>query len=565
MLRIKMSLTRKFMSMFTLIIVISSLLFSLSFYNVAMGIIQDNVFPQFDRVLESSAKDTYKNLDSSQTLQLASGKTNAQFSVESYLSQMVKDNHLDSAYLALVDASKQKATLFASSETSSLKAGESIDLQPALKEAQATSKQQLSNVYSEKGKSYKTAYVSIPGSSIVLAMNMDATFVVDKEQQIFWICMGITLLVIIVGMSIAYLFSKKIIRPIKELASLTERMAEGDFSHHIQFKGNDEVAALAASFVSMIDKLKLILTKVTHTSHGVVKESDQLLYSAKNVGQMIKTSTAAVQQIEQGSITMASASAENARAMEEISQGIQHIASSSAEVTEHVGQASGEAGTGNQLAQGAVSQMHNIEQVVGESLHHIQQMKSSTESIAQAVSTIFAIIKQIQILALNASIEAARAGEHGKGFAVVAQEVRQLSEQSRISAEDISVHLQSIQQDSTGSVLAMNRVSEEVQIGADKVKAAGIAFTNLANMIQQVNATVQSVSASTQQVSASTEEVSASVEEAASITAKSLQNVENIASNASQQNDEIQLWSQTLQELHKDAKALQELVSTFKF
>ena len=40
-------------------------------------------------------------------------------------------------------------------------------------------------------------------------------------------------------------------------------------------------------------------------------------------------------------------------------------------------------------------------------------------------------------MALNASIEAARAGEAGKGFAVVANEISQLAEESRQSANNI--------------------------------------------------------------------------------------------------------------------------------
>lgn len=42
------------------------------------------------------------------------------------------------------------------------------------------------------------------------------------------------------------------------------------------------------------------------------------------------------------------------------------------------------------------------------------------------------IVRQVVIVALNASIEAARAGEHGRGFAVVAREVRELAERSEI-------------------------------------------------------------------------------------------------------------------------------------
>ncbi|HEY4318156.1 MAG TPA: methyl-accepting chemotaxis protein [Herbaspirillum sp.] len=40
------------------------------------------------------------------------------------------------------------------------------------------------------------------------------------------------------------------------------------------------------------------------------------------------------------------------------------------------------------------------------------------------------IVKQVIIVALNASIEAARAGEHGRGFAVVAMEVRGLAQRA---------------------------------------------------------------------------------------------------------------------------------------
>lgn len=51
------------------------------------------------------------------------------------------------------------------------------------------------------------------------------------------------------------------------------------------------------------------------------------------------------------------------------------------------------------------------------------------------------IVKQVVIVALNASIEAARAGEHGRGFAVVANEVRSLANRAEILSSEYRSNL----------------------------------------------------------------------------------------------------------------------------
>ena len=61
----------------------------------------------------------------------------------------------------------------------------------------------------------------------------------------------------------------------------------------------------------------------------------------------------------------------------------------------------------------------------------------SAQQIREATELITDIAAQTNLLSLNASIEAARAGENGRGFAVVADQIRNLSEQSRQSAERI--------------------------------------------------------------------------------------------------------------------------------
>ena len=61
----------------------------------------------------------------------------------------------------------------------------------------------------------------------------------------------------------------------------------------------------------------------------------------------------------------------------------------------------------------------------------------SVDQVNSLTNDILSISSQTNLLALNASIEAARAGEAGKGFAVVAEEIRQLADSSRQTANRI--------------------------------------------------------------------------------------------------------------------------------
>lgn len=562
MLKVNHSIGRKFMATFAIVIILSSLLFSLSFYFVSMGIINRNVLPQFDRVLQTSSKDIFKEMDTTQALQLLNGKENSRVIVESYLSEKVEEFQLHTAYL--LDLKEDQAIVIGVNEGSPMKVGDQLEVQEAMRKAESKGKASISPLYSDQFGSHKTAYIALPGSSALLAVGMDATFIEDKKAEIFWICMGIFLLVILVGMLVAYLNSRRITNPIKKLEEVTSLMAQGDFRQEIGVTSKDEVGRLADSFRIMTAQLKAMIGQVLETSRNVVDGSDQLLHSASTFKELTEQSGAATLEIEKGSFTIASTAAENARAMEEISLGVQHIATSSAVVTEKIGQASAEAESGNMLANTAVEQMKSIEQAAVKSRDYISVLNERSESIAAVVGVIMDITKQINILALNAAIEAARAGEHGKGFAVVAEEVRKLAEQSRSATDQIGEYLLSIREEAMNSVNAMELVSHEIKSGRERVDQAGFAFGQLTELIRTINSTIQSVSASTQEVSAGTEEVTASVEEAANITAKSLQSIEQIADYANRQMSEMELHTETVQSLYRQALTMQEAVEKFK-
>lgn len=399
---------------------------------------------------------------------------------------------------------------------------------------------------------------------MLLVLNMDASFVQKKTEQILWICLAITLLTFCIGWIITSWVIRKITAPIVNLVRHSNSIAQGNLAAEIHIEGNDEVAQLASSFKQMKDNLIDMISHVHQTSNQVVSGSEQLNEGLEQMNHILNSASRHAADAEKSSATLAASSAENARAMEEITYGIQHIASSASEVSERMNTAASEAIKGNQLAQNAVHQMQEVERTASHSLLRIQSLHERSEIAGKVVASIFHITKQIQVLSLNASIEAARAGEHGRGFAVIAEEVRQLAEQSKNAAAEINVYLHTIQEDAKESVESMNLVSSEINSGTALVDQAGGAFHHLTELIQKVNSTIQAVSAATQQVSASAEQVSASVEETADITSTSRQSMILIAGDSETQLEQMNQYSKIALHLQEQAQELQAAVQRFQ-
>lgn len=561
MFSFKHSISRKFTRLLFIVLLLTSLLLSVSFYFISINTINSYVMPQINKLLTAAAQDVYKNLNATFAQQTLGKNEQASTNVEFYFQDKRKQHDVETIFL--MELKDGKAVNLIADHGSKLKAQESLEVSPAMEQA-SKGKSGLSDIYSDSHGVHKTAYVGIPGSTMIIGVSADVGFVKEKMSSILWTSAGITLVALIIGLSGAMFMSRRITRPITELAKYSNKLAEGDFTQELTIKGTDEVGQLSESFRTMTLRLKEMIGQVLDTSGTVVANSNDLKERVIVMNDMAERSSSSVIEIDKGSIAIASSALDNSRAMDEINLGIQHIASAAGEVTEQIGEASEKAVGGNDIAQIAVEQMRQVERTSKQSLEQFQIMNERSLQIGEVVQGIAEITKQIQMLSLNASIEAARAGEHGRGFAVVAGEVRKLSEQSKNSTEQIRDFLLGLQEDMKRSVTDINHLHTEVASGVDKVAEAGDAFNHLLILIQSIDHSIQSVSAATQQISAGTEEVSASVEETAQITAKSQASADMLTQNSERQRVELEGHSQTVEELHEQAVKLQEAVQQFK-
>ena len=95
---------------------------------------------------------------------------------------------------------------------------------------------------------------------------------------------------------------------------------------------------------------------------------------------------------------------------------------------------------------------------------NVDRLRESSAAIGNVVNLIAQIARQTTLLALNSTIEAARAGEAGRGFAVVATEVKALAVQTQNATEEISKKIEALQRDAAGSVDAVHRISQAIEL-----------------------------------------------------------------------------------------------------
>lgn len=212
---------------------------------------------------------------------------------------------------------------------------------------------------------------------------------------------------------------------------------EGDLTKRVNIAVIKEIAELGNGFNIFMDKLQNILKLIienTNEMRGVVDEVQKSVRtsndSASDLSAVTEELAATMQEVGNSAGTIN-------RNVDSVRVEVDTIADKSSSINNYSKDMKANADKMENDAKSTMQETGTKVQEILDVLNRAIEDSKSVDQVNSLTNEILSISSQTNLLALNASIEAARAGEAGKGFAVVANEIRQLADSSRDTANRI--------------------------------------------------------------------------------------------------------------------------------
>lgn len=313
---------------------------------------------------------------------------------------------------------------------------------------------------------------------------------------------------LIIGLLLAWLVTRSIIRPLGHAVVVARAVAERNFTYDIDVNGKDEVADLMRELRAMVTGLGSTVSEIRQGADAIATAAGQI--SSGNIDLSTRT--------------------------EQQSSSLAETAATTEEITATVRQNADNAQQANMLANSAANTATDGGKIMTELLSTMSEINTKSEQVSDIIGVIDSIAFQTNILALNAAVEAARAGDQGRGFAVVASEVRTLAQRSASAAREIKTLIDT-------SVASTTK-------GNEQAGRAGETMQEIVTSIHRVTDIMNEISSASQEQTTAIEQINVAVAQMDDVTRQNASLVDESASAAASLEDQ--------------ADTLARLVSTFK-
>ena len=286
---------------------------------------------------------------------------------------------------------------------------------------------------------------------------------------------------------------RSVIKPLNQLITVAESVADGNLHVSDINKSNDEFGQVQGAMDKMVHNLRDMVGRITDTTATVASSSEELAATAN--------------ELDRNSQTQSNGIETTVTAMTEMVQTIQDVSGNAINTSDSAGRMKQIAQEGQKALNVTSKELFAFADIVRQSAEKTEALGVKSEAINDIVEMIRDIADQTNLLALNASIEAARAGEMGRGFAVVADSVRQLAHRTIESSGEISRTVKDMHDEVDASVQIMKKERQAIEGIIQHVDGTLKSMGDIVEHVEQVFSMVQTIATATEEQSATAEDV----------------------------------------------------------
>jgi methyl-accepting chemotaxis protein len=361
--------------------------------------------------------------------------------------------------------------------------------------------------------------------------------------------------------------SERLDELVAAFADAADRAQDGDLTATIDRSAltveSDQHAELVDNYNRLVETLSETIREVQSFAGEVSAASDDAAGSMAEIDEASSDVSRSVQEISAGAADQTEDLQAVAEEMNSLSATVEEIAASANDAATTAQAAADRSRSGRESAQGALDELDDLEAGIDRTADAVENLADQIGEIDDIVSFIEEIAEETNMLALNASIEAARADAGGEGFAVVADEVKQLAEETREYAGEISARIETVQDASKQTVADVREMDTQVSESVSTIETALVDFEDIVADVTTVNETVQEISNATDEQAQTTQEVVSMVDDVASVSEETTAEAETVAAAAEQQAASVTDATETIRRLSGQADDLQSLLADF--